>query len=1083
MSSKLVFVSPLALLLVAGSCFGQVVTWDGFAGPNWFDSIQSGTCPNTQPQYFNGFGQVGCGGPIFPSGSNFVVVNTAIGPNINGDFTIAGMSNALNSITTWSGGNLNFGNGVGQGLANAGLLSMNTGGDRSVFSSIINNSGQLVHAYPGILYFQTLTLNNSGLTTLHRGTWVNYTGANLVTNTGEIDKVSIDPFTSNVSMQQNNLLDVQAGALHLQSNSVSFGNSSSTLVRDGSLLSLQNLVISGKLNASVTNTGVLRINGDVTQSDDLIANVSGANGLSWLAGNWNASGNTLTNSGLFTLANAGDRSFYSGSLINSGTFVASSPSILYFQTLAFTNNATLNLYSGTWVNYSGANSLVNNSSLHKYSSDTFYTSVPTTLAGTFAIHEGGMRFDSTGVNFQNPSTTLSPGTSLECLNTSVQGTLAPSLGAGSTLRMTGSINQSGNLTANATGANGLTWHSGNWASNGFLFTNHGLFSILQNGDRSLYSSTLNNNGSLVFDTASVLYFQTVAFSNAGSTEWRNGRWVNWTGANSLSSSGTLKKTTPDQFDLNIPSTISGTLQVQGGTLRCQSIPLNLTPASSVTVAPGATLLLENCLLQGKLTASASGGSVNMYAGTSLSAPFTSNVSGAPGLNYTGQELSLNGYTLTNTNLFTLATDSDRSVYSGAFSNSGTFDSASGGTLYFQTFAFSNSGTLRIRKGNWNNWTGANSLTNSGLMEKIDAGAFVCSVPFTHSGTFHVKSGSATFQGTSILPSGSSFTDTLFGSSLTFNSCTFGGNFPGSSGGPGSVSMNTVSLADDFTSNIGGEGLVWASGEGYFNGRVLTNSGTFSISGGDRSAFSGTLVNSGSLNLAPAGSFYFQTFALDNQGAANWSSGTLVNYTGANSITNTGTFAKIGPATVSSSVPITNSGVFALDGGTANVSTFTQNPAATIRTTISNASEAGRLNISTPVALQGDLAVYFDPYFAPSVGQSWTVLTSPAVGGTFDNIVPVAFPIGRQIAVTYIPIGAPTQVVVTVLAAGCVADFNHDGVVDDADFVIFVPAYNTLDCADPSMPAGCPADLNGDGLVDDTDFQLFVYAYDILLCPE
>jgi hypothetical protein len=69
-----------------------------------------------------------------------------------------------------------------------------------------------------------------------------------------------------------------------------------------------------------------------------------------------------------------------------------------------------------------------------------------------------------------------------------------------------------------------------------------------------------------------------------------------------------------------------------------------------------------------------------------------------------------------------------------------------------------------------------------------------------------------------------------------------------------------------------------------------------------------------------------------------------------------------------------------------------------------------------------------------------------------------------------------------LAAPCPGDLNHDGFVDDADFSIFVVAYDLLDCADPTMPAGCPADLNADGFVDDADFVLFAAAYDALLCP-
>lgn len=67
-------------------------------------------------------------------------------------------------------------------------------------------------------------------------------------------------------------------------------------------------------------------------------------------------------------------------------------------------------------------------------------------------------------------------------------------------------------------------------------------------------------------------------------------------------------------------------------------------------------------------------------------------------------------------------------------------------------------------------------------------------------------------------------------------------------------------------------------------------------------------------------------------------------------------------------------------------------------------------------------------------------------------------------------------------AACPGDLNGDTFVDDSDFVIFAPAYDILDCADPAMPAGCPADLNADGVVDDLDFVIFAAAYNDLICP-
>lgn len=65
---------------------------------------------------------------------------------------------------------------------------------------------------------------------------------------------------------------------------------------------------------------------------------------------------------------------------------------------------------------------------------------------------------------------------------------------------------------------------------------------------------------------------------------------------------------------------------------------------------------------------------------------------------------------------------------------------------------------------------------------------------------------------------------------------------------------------------------------------------------------------------------------------------------------------------------------------------------------------------------------------------------------------------------------------------CAADLDCSALVDDADFIVFLVAYNMLDCADPSMPPDCPSDLNRDGVVDDADFGVFVVAYNELVCP-
>jgi hypothetical protein len=68
------------------------------------------------------------------------------------------------------------------------------------------------------------------------------------------------------------------------------------------------------------------------------------------------------------------------------------------------------------------------------------------------------------------------------------------------------------------------------------------------------------------------------------------------------------------------------------------------------------------------------------------------------------------------------------------------------------------------------------------------------------------------------------------------------------------------------------------------------------------------------------------------------------------------------------------------------------------------------------------------------------------------------------------------------AARCLSDLNGDALVDDFDFVEFLPAYEVLVCEDVAMPSGCAADFNHDGFVDDADFVLFLVEYNRLICP-
>lgn len=86
--------------------------------------------------------------------------------------------------------------------------------------------------------------------------------------------------------------------------------------------------------------------------------------------------------------------------------------------------------------------------------------------------------------------------------------------------------------------------------------------------------------------------------------------------------------------------------------------------------------------------------------------------------------------------------------------------------------------------------------------------------------------------------------------------------------------------------------------------------------------------------------------------------------------------------------------------------------------------------------------------------------------------------GSYRARVYSNCGTPTLSGAVPLSIICGGDLNRDGFVEDADFVLFVAAYDQLQCP----PAPCPADLNVDGFVDDLDFVIFATQYDVLICP-
>jgi hypothetical protein len=123
----------------------------------------------------------------------------------------------------------------------------------------------------------------------------------------------------------------------------------------------------------------------------------------------------------------------------------------------------------------------------------------------------------------------------------------------------------------------------------------------------------------------------------------------------------------------------------------------------------------------------------------------------------------------------------------------------------------------------------------------------------------------------------------------------------------------------------------------------------------------------------------------------------------------------------------------------------------------------QLIVNGGAALDGTLAVSLanagGGMFTPMVGNSFTILTATdGISGTFDQLV---LPGGFQWNVAYNASG----VVLSVIGLGLTGDYNGNGTVDAADYVIW---RNSMGATGSALPA----DGNGDQVVNQDDYDVW-----------
>jgi fibronectin-binding autotransporter adhesin len=638
---------------------------------------------------------------------------------------------------------------------------------------------------------------------------------------------------------------------------------------------------------------------------------------------------TLSNLGLLRMVGNSSR-YLSGVLVNTGTLVHEDGPT-YFNGASLQNSGTAEVRGGTWNNNTGTNSFVNTGTLTKTTTNSFTIPVPMQQQGATVNVQAGTLTLSAGSNtHQDVGWSVASGASLR-LPSGTHTFVGTHSGAiAGTLVQTGGTVQAGSNGAifNFTGT-GFQWQDGTLNGGSAGLTNAGLLRIVNVYTRDL-SGVLVNTGTLVHE-AGTTNFNGASLQNSGTAEVRGGTWNNNTGANSLVNTGTLNKTTTSSFTIPVP------MQQQGATVNVQAGTLTLSAGSNThqdvgwSVASGASLRLPSGTHTFVGTHSGAIAGTLVQTGGTVQAGSNGAIFNFTGTGFQWQDGTLNGGSagLTNAGLLRIVNVYTRDL-SGVLVNTGTLVHEAG-TTNFNGASLQNSGTAEVRGGTWNNNTGANSLVNTGTLNKTTTSSFTISVPMqqqgatvnVQAGTLTLSAGSNTHQNVSwsvasgatlVLNGTHTFSGThsgwsvASGATLVLNGThTFSGTHSAEIAGTLVQTGGTVQAGSNGAIfNFTGTGFQWQDGTLNGGSAGLTNAGLLRIVNVYTRDLSGVLVNTGTL-VHEAGTTNFNGASLQNSGTAEVRGGTWNNNTGTNSFVNTGTLNKTTTSSFTIPVPMQQQG--------------------------------------------------------------------------------------------------------------------------------------------------------------------------------
>jgi T5SS/PEP-CTERM-associated repeat protein len=252
-----------------------------------------------------------------------------------------------------------------------------------------------------------------------------------------------------------------------------------------------------------------------------------------------------------------------------------------------------------------------------------------------------------------------------------------------------------------------------------------------------------------------------------------------------------------------------------------------------------------------------------------------------------------------------------------------------------------------------------------------------------------------------------------------------------------------------TATVSGPDSTWlVDNDFHVGGSVAGDGGTATLNvSADATVSAGNLLrvwNGGTVNLT-GGTLTADSIQHNDGGAFNFTGGTLHVETFTGNLTNSGGTLAPGGASP----------------GTTNVTGDYTQSAGTLQIELASPDSFDKLIVSGNLSLGGTLSVSLLDAYSPAAGATFDILDWTNLTGTFSTLQlpPLAGSLTWNTTQLY------TSGVLAVAGAGLAGDYNLNGAVDAADYVVW---RKTLG----QTGDGLPADGDGDGMIDTGDYDVW-----------